>query len=45
MAELSRTGISLDQVLERYKIGNLSQMTPEIYDRAIAALRQTKPAA
>lgn len=43
MAELSRTGISLDQVLDRYKIGSLSQMTPEIYDRAIAALKQTKP--
>ena len=43
MAELNRTGISLDQVLERYKIGSLSQMTPEIYDRASAALRQTKP--
>lgn len=43
MAEMSRTGISLDQVLERYKIGSLSQMTPEIYDRAIAALKQTKP--
>nr|WP_296470394.1 hypothetical protein [uncultured Acetatifactor sp.] len=43
MAELNRTGISLGQVLERYKIGSLSQMTPEIYDRAIAALKQTKP--
>ncbi len=43
MAELNRTGIPLGQVLERYKIGSLSQMTPEIYDRAIAALKQTKP--
>ena len=43
MAELSRTGVSLDEVLRRYKIGSLSQMTPEIYDRAIAALKQTKP--
>lgn len=43
MAELNRTGISLDQVLERYKIGSISQMTPEIYDRAIVALKQTKP--
>ncbi len=43
MAELNRTGVSLDEVLRRYKIGSLSQMTPEIYDRAIAALKQTKP--
>ena len=43
MAELNRTGVSLDEVLRRYKVGSLSQMTPEIYDRAIAALRQTKP--
>lgn len=43
MAELSRTGVSLDEVLRRYKIGSISQMTPEIYDRAIAALKQTKP--
>lgn len=43
MAELSRTGVPLDEVLRRYKIGSISQMTPEIYDRAIAALKQTKP--
>ena len=43
MAELSRTGVSLDEVLGRYKIGSLGQMTPEIYGRAIAALKQTKP--
>lgn len=43
MVELNRTGVSLDEVLRRYKIGSLSQMTPEIYDRAIVALKQTKP--
>ena len=43
MAELNRTGVVLDEVLKRYSIGNISQMTPEIYNRALAALRQTKP--
>ena len=43
MAELNRTGVTLDEVLKRYKLGNISQMTPEIYHWALAALRQTKP--
>lgn len=43
MAELNRTGVALDEVLERYGIDSLSQMTPETYSRAIAALKQTKP--
>ena len=43
MAELNRTGVDLDDVLNRYGIDSLSQMTPKIYSRAIAALRQTKP--
>ncbi|WP_304975264.1 hypothetical protein [uncultured Acetatifactor sp.] len=43
MAELNRTGVALEEVLERYGIGDISQMTPIIYNKAIAALKQTKP--
>lgn len=43
MAELNRTGVALEAVLERYGIGDISQMTPIIYNKAIAALKQTKP--
>ena len=43
MAELNRTGVTLDEVLKRYKLGDISQMTPEIYHWALATLRQTKP--
>lgn len=43
MAELNRTGVALDEVLDRYGIDSLSRMTPEIYSKAIAALKQTKP--
>nr|WP_302111345.1 hypothetical protein [uncultured Acetatifactor sp.] len=45
MAELNRTGVALEDVLKRYGIGDISQMTPEIYNRSIAALKQTKPKA
>ncbi len=43
MAELNRTGVALEEVLKRYGIDALSRMSPEIYSRAIAALKQTKP--
>lgn len=43
MAELNRTGVTLDEVLKRYMIDDIGQMTPEIYGKAIAALKQTKP--
>ena len=43
MAELNRTGVALEEVLERYGIGDISQMTPIIYNKATAALKQTKP--
>lgn len=43
MAELNRTGVAMDEVLKRYGIEDISQMTPGIYNKAIAALRQTKP--
>ena len=45
MAELNRTGVALEEVLRRYGIEEIRQMTPEIYNRAIAALKQTKPKA
>ncbi len=43
MAELNRTGVTLGEVLDRYGIESLSQMSPEIYSKAINALKQTKP--
>ena len=43
MAELNRTGVALDEVLKRYGIEDISRMTPEIYNKSIAALKQTKP--
>ena len=43
MAELNRTGVALEEVLKRYGIDSLSQMTPEICERAIAALKRSKP--
>lgn len=43
MAELNRTGVTLDEVLKRYGIEDMGQMTPEIYNKSIAALKQTKP--
>lgn len=45
MAELSRTGVALETVLERYGLDDLSQMTQDIYGKAMAALKQTKPKA
>lgn len=43
MAELNRTGVTLDDVLNRYGIDSLDRMTPEIYSKALSALKQTKP--
>lgn len=40
--ELGRTGIALETVLERYGIQNISQMTPEMYSRALSGLRKTQ---
>lgn len=40
--ELERTGIALETVLERYGIQNISQMTPEMYSRALSGLRKTQ---
>ena len=43
MTELNRTGVTLEDVLKRYGIDSFGRMTPEIYNKAIAALKQTKP--
>ena len=40
--ELERTGISLGSVLERYEIKDMSQMTPDIYVKALNGLMKTK---
>ena len=42
MAELDRIDITLDGVLKRYRIDDMSQMTPEIYSKSISALKQNK---
>ncbi len=40
--ELKRTGVSIKDVLARYRIQKLEQMTPEIYTKAINGLKKTK---
>lgn len=40
--ELERTGIGLETVLGRYNIQDISQMTPEIYGKALNSLGKTK---
>lgn len=41
--ELERTGISMEAVLDRYRIAEAWQMTPEIYKKALGSLKRTKP--
>lgn len=41
--ELERTGISMEAVLDRYRIAAAWQMTPEIYKKALGSLKRTKP--
>lgn len=43
--ELKRTGVGMDMVKERYQIGEPQQMSEEIYQKVMAALAKTKPAA
>lgn len=43
--ELNRTGIELKKVLERYKIRDIAEMTPDIYIKAIRSLKRTNNAA
>ena len=40
--ELKRTGVSLDRVLERYRISSLEEMTESIYASAMRDLRKSK---
>lgn len=40
--ELERTGISIGSVLKRYDIQDISQMTPDIYNKALSGLMRTK---
>ncbi len=40
--ELERTGVSLDQVLERYRISSVEQMTESIYTSAMKDLKKSK---
>lgn len=41
--ELKRTGISIEQVLARYHLDDISQMRPEHYRDAMSGLKKSKP--
>ena len=41
-AELKRTGVELEAVRDRYQIREPEQMSPELYERVMKALRRTK---
>ena len=43
MAELNRTGVAIQTVLERYGLEDISQMTQETFDKALRSLKRTKP--
>ena len=42
LAELNRTGVTMDTVLERYGLNNINQMTVEVYDKAMNSLKKSK---
>lgn len=42
-AELARTGVAMETVLQRYQIRDVSQMTPELYKKALDGLKRSKP--
>lgn len=42
MKELERTGVSLETVLGRYHLQDISQMTPENYQDAMKGLKKTR---
>ena len=42
MKELERTGVTMDAVLQRYKLTNYEEMTPAIYDKAMSSLKKSK---
>lgn len=41
-AELARTGIALETVLQRYNVNSLSDLQADMYQRAMKSLKQTK---
>lgn len=41
-AELERTGVTMEAVLERYNINDASQMTPDVFKKAMASLKRSK---
>ena len=41
MAELRRTGISIPGVLRKYKLKQISDMSPELWQKAMKVLRET----
>lgn len=43
-AELKRTGVSMETVQERYQIGQPEQMSEDIYQKVMSALKKTKAA-
>lgn len=43
--ELQRTGVSMETVLARYNLSDISQMLPEHYRDAMSGLRKSKPVA
>lgn len=40
--ELKRTGVDIEKVLGRYELKKLDEMTPDIYERAIHGLKNSK---
>ena len=42
MDELTRTGIELSEVLDRYGVAVLEQLSPDFYAKAMAGLKRTK---
>lgn len=44
-SELARTGVAMDAVKDRYKIGKPEEMSEELYQRVMSALSKTRPAA
>ena len=41
-SEMERTGVTDKDILKRYKLKSMDDMTEEIYDRVMAALEKTK---
>lgn len=41
-AELARTGIALETVLQRYKVSSLGELQADMYQRAMNSLKRTK---